>query len=117
MTSALTHPLSARFLELMGRQQWRHGGYWVARMRLDASIWLKVSRPRTALPVPGLIDSFSLVTCPARFLLLQGTAFAVAAVTAACGSLVDLRHVAQACLWLWKNLGRSRVNLCRRSFI
>eukprot|EP00439_Symbiodinium_sp_Y106_P052444 s284_g7.t1 len=41
-------PQRAGFLAAMGQQQWRHGGYWYVVLKMDAAIWLKISRPRTA---------------------------------------------------------------------
>ena len=35
-----------RFKSLMSQQQWKHGGYWLCTLHLDAAIWLKLSRPR-----------------------------------------------------------------------
>ena len=38
-----------RFLKAMASQTWpRGGGYWFVKLELDAALWLKISRPRTA---------------------------------------------------------------------
>ena len=39
-------PKLIRFLALMSRQQWRHGGYWLATFLLDGKVFINVRRPR-----------------------------------------------------------------------
>ncbi|CAE7828977.1 unnamed protein product [Symbiodinium sp. CCMP2456] len=38
-----------KFLKIMAAQTWKHGGYWVAKLYLDATDWIQISRPRTAV--------------------------------------------------------------------
>ncbi|CAE7321324.1 unnamed protein product, partial [Symbiodinium sp. CCMP2592] len=43
-----TSQADLEFLKTMASQTWKHGGYWVAKLLLDASDWIHISRPRTA---------------------------------------------------------------------
>ena len=40
-----------RFIQKMAEQPFRHGGYWLVKLELCSSIWIKLSRPRTAAAV------------------------------------------------------------------
>ena len=43
----------ASFMQLFGDVHFQHGGYYVTKILLDASLWLSISRPRRA-KVAGL---------------------------------------------------------------
>jgi hypothetical protein len=43
--SAASH---LRFLEIMKQQPFKHGGYWLVKLELCSSLWLKIARQRPA---------------------------------------------------------------------
>ncbi|CAE7234966.1 unnamed protein product [Symbiodinium microadriaticum] len=50
---------ATKFLQIMAAQTWKHGGYWVAKLYLDSTDWIQISRPSLAEPQPpvsGMAD-------------------------------------------------------------